>query len=615
MRASLLLLTLLSCGGKKPADDTGASDTAHSNQPPDAAFTSPEAGAVAPNTGTLRVVLQVSDDLDAPELLLLDWTENTAQFGPPDHADAHGEASFHMVAPPTGTWSLGATVTDSAGAVTGAELSFRVVTDADGDGYGAISEGGDDCDDGDDSINPGQQDTCDNGVDEDCSGEDLTCWDLSLAEADAIIRGEQRSGTLGYELCGAGDINGDGHGDIWVSEVFYSLATNDNPGVVRAFFGPFSGEMLASDADIELMGMSHADYAGVELAVGSVDGTGPLDLLTVSAYEDSADAREGTAYLVLGDSLAGGDMRLDNADAVFYSLAASGAYDRDVDLADLDGDGQDEILLAVSQATPLSPPFYDYGAVYIYPSDTRGHHMVTSAPITLYGRNNEDSGQAAASAGDVDGDGLGDVIVGAPSMGTGGGAYFLAGPITASLDLSQDSVQLTGEHQTNAGFEVAGGGDVDGDGLDDIAVAAPWFDGSLDNAGAIYLFTTVPTAGDVTQAEAILHGDVALTNAGRALDMGGDANGDGRADLLIGGKGGDGHAWLVMGPFEGTSSLRDAPLHVTGEQPGEEAGWAARFAGDLDADGSDDLLVGAPEAGSTVAEAGAAYVLFTGGLF
>ncbi len=150
-------------------------DTRPDNQPPEADFTRPDGSEVVLNTGYVRVRLEVSDDRDAPETLDLDWNDAARGAKPPSSAGSGGAAEFYLIAPVAGLWLLECTVTDLDGASTTASLEFMVWTDHDADGYVSDAEGGDDCDDDDFDVNPGAEEICDDGIDNDCVDGDAPC--------------------------------------------------------------------------------------------------------------------------------------------------------------------------------------------------------------------------------------------------------------------------------------------------------------------------------------------------------------------------------------------------------------------------------------------------------
>jgi hypothetical protein len=231
------------------------------------------------------------------------------------------------------------------------------------------------------------------------------------------------------------------------------------------------------------------------------------------------------------------------------------------------------------------------------------------------------AGLSVASAGDVDADGVGDFLIGAPyhdgAAQDAGAALLILGPVTGELGLVSADARLLGKQQDGgAGWAVAGAGDVNADGYDDILVGAPYLDTGGSEAGAALLILG-PVAGevDLSDADASLNGMASYDWTGAAVAGGGDVNGDGHADLLMGGpyvdKGGSnaGSAFLVLGPVSGELTLHDADAQLVGEDEHDGAAGALAMVGDVNGDGLADLLVGAPDRSQTGAYAGGAYLV------
>ena len=162
----------------------------------------------------------------------------------------------------------------------------------------------------------------------------------------------------------------------------------------------------------------------------------------------------------------------------------------------------------------------------------------------------EDAGSSVAGAGDVNGDGLGDLLVGAPEGGpipAGGRTYVVLGkPDDAAVDLGQVFMGVGGFAIQGAGFDdesgssVAGAGDVNADGLDDVLVGARWVNaGGLGNSGRCYVVfgkttTSLVTVSGLGGGGFYIDGQTDSDEACTAVAGLGDVNGDGRSDVAVG---------------------------------------------------------------------------------
>ncbi len=482
--------------------------------------------------------------------------------------------------------------------------------DADGDGNASTASGGDDCDDSDASVHRGGIETCD-GEDEDCDGildEGLWCGPRDLESADAVARGEGNFDQCGHALSTAGDFDGDGRPDVVVG------CTVD-PGGYTPIVGPpyvLIYTSLAFDAGFLIsvepgVGRFEGSNGLAVAPAGDTDGDG-LDDVLIASFDSGLGSVE--AVLVLGrpDPGHGGVALIEEGDATFTP-----APGRVAPAGDTDGDGLDDMLLGVDDSSSGGA-----GIVYLVRGPVAGPvDLETVAAAALVGETPGDgAGASIAGGGDVDGDGVPDLLIGAPSADAGGAdagaAYLVLGPAEGDLDLSDADARLTGEAADDqAGTALAFAGDVDGDGHADLLVGAPGYDGG---AGAAYLVLET-VYGDLSLADrsARFAGENADDRAGTAVSSAGDVDGDDLDDLLVGAPGYDGWAgaaYLLINPASGELSLSAADARLASEEDRDDAGYAVASAGDVDADGYDDVLVGAPGAGTYWP--GAAYLLLGG---
>jgi hypothetical protein len=241
------------------------------------------------------------------------------------------------------------------------------------------------------------------------------------------------------------------------------------------------------------------------------------------------------------------------------------------------------------------------------------------------------SGVSVSSAGDLNDDGLDDLIIGAPEAGAGGQSYVVFGKLdwtgTPTLDLGSldgtNGFRITSETGGFIGHSVRAAGDVNGDGISDIVVGAPTVE--IATGESYVIFGKANWAGtpefDVANLDGNngfrLIGTETRGYSGNSVSSAGDFNGDGFDDLIIGAHraGSAGNAYLVYGKanWAGTPTLDLGALDGTngfvligaGDDPNILTGHSVASAGDVNNDGFDDLIIGAPRI-----DGGRSYVVF-----
>ena len=511
--------------------------------------------------------------------------------------------------------------------------------DADEDGYGDPEDvteaceppegrvlNDEDCDDAAPNVNPGEAEVCEDGVDNDCDATDNGCapaGEVPLDGADVSLLGTFSYDNAGASVSSAGDLNGDGLGDVMVG-VPGSDAQGDGAGAVAVLLAPFEPSLSLADAQATLLGAAEGDAAGAALAnLGDVDGDGVIDLGVGAPSADTPYDSGGVAYVVLGPvsgalHLADAELRLRGGDdGLETGRALAGAGDQD-------DDGWIDLLVG---APGVSAEGEGAGAAYVVPGPLSGLGRIGALGVALYGYGEGAlAGRAVAGVGDLDGDGTPDLLIGAPGDEAGGtyagAAYVVSGPVTEAMLLSHDALALRGVASGDgAGWSVAGLGDQDEDGYADVLIGAYGADGEERDSGVAYLMCGPARAvADLSDADAVLKGTEARAYAGYQVTGPGDVNRDGAMDLAVGARGSDlgatdgGATYLLYGPVSGTHGLDDAGATFVGVSAGDLSGTAISPAGDVDGNGYADLIIGGPAADGAESSSGGAWLILGSGL-
>lgn len=505
------------------------------------------------------------------------------------------------------------------------------------------------------------------------------------------INGIDEFDWAGWSVSGIGDVNADGFDDILIGANQGDLdnaGADNNEGEAYVIFGRSVGlgsELNLSDLDggngFTLNGVTGASFTGHSVSsAGDINGDGIDDFIIAAPQADPGNRDDaGQVYVVFGnDSGFSANLNLgtlngsngfvlngitgidpseggDYGDKAGYSVSNAG---------DFNDDGFDDIMIGAPFANLPDPSFpdetiYDAGQSYIifgtnsgFPASLNLSDLNGTNGFAINGIDQSDyAGHSVSAAGDVNADGIDDVIIGAPHfVGTHTGeAYLVFGRdsgIGSSFNLSDingtNGVILNGiDEWDSAGWAVSGAGDVNDDGFDDVIIGAPGAaPNDSFNAGEAYIlfgkntaFTTeIDLSGLDGSTGFTLNGVDPWDAAGNAVSNAGDINGDGIDDLLIGapfadpngkgtldpdGKYRAGESYIVFGSDNGfDATLNLAGLNggngfaVNGIDHDDESGYAVSGAGDFNDDGFADFAIGAPKAGPGTDGEGETYLIF-----
>jgi len=480
------------------------------------------------------------------------------------------------------------------------------------------------------------------------------------------INGVAPFDTSGYSVSNAGDINGDGIGDIVIGAPGYTRDNPDattTPGTSYVVFGSQAGfpanfelSTLNGTNGFALNGVAADDLTGFSVSgAGDVNGDGKDDLIIgANGADPNGLENAGSSYVLFG-STSGFAPSIDLAtltgsngftingigegDELGSSVSGAG---------DINGDGLDDVIIGALRANPDG--LQDAGQSYVvfgsnngFPSSLNVSDLDGNNGFTIDGIAEEDeSGVSLSAAGDVNGDGIDDLIIGAygadPNGENKAGQSYVVfgstGGFAPSLNLSAldgtNGFAINGIAEGDYSSQVSAAGDINGDGIDDLIIGAYGADPKGNAfAGTSYVVFGSPeafpaslnlSALDGTNGFAI-NGIAEYDISGFSVSSAGDFNGDGIDDLIISAPGAEtsaGQSYLVFGSKEGFSaSINLSSLDgingsvLNGVNPNDFSGVSVSGAGDINGDGVDDLIIGASYAdpnGNT--NSGSSYVVF-----
>lgn len=409
---------------------------------------------------------------------------------------------------------------------------------------------------------------------------DNSNWSAQINDADAHF---------GASVSTAGDVNGDGYTDVIVGAPYYTNGQTSE-GAARLYLGSSTG--LDTNYDNHDEGNDEGARFGTSVSTaGDVNGDGYADAIVGAPYYTNDSTDEGMAFVWYGhsDGISSSrdwDAEGNTTNAWFgFSVATAG---------DVNGDGYSDILVGAPGKNATAGSAYAYYGAADSLADDAGWTKASNLE-------NAHFGHSVASAGDINADGYADIIVGGPQW-DGGQAYegiacIYVGSATGLLS-APPWCKEGDQESAYFGWSVSTAGDVNGDGYDDVIVGAPYYQYiNHDNEGTAWVYHG-SSSGLSTSPSWHKDSDQDDAQFGYAVGNAGDVNGDGYGDVIVGSpfydssETDEGGAWLYKGSAAG---LISTPIwHAYGGQEGAEFGYDVGTAGDINADGYSDVIIGAP---------------------
>lgn len=428
---------------------------------------------------------------------------------------------------------------------------------------------------------------------------------------------DQAGARVGNSVARAGDVNGDGYGDVIIGGPRYHVFFGALDGAAWILLGSAAGITgtgpATADTHLLALGEDVSGFGASVAAAGDVNDDGYDDVIVGAPGSVNGASK---AYVFLGGpsgipSFGDPDTTLTSTGGGFgTSVAGAG---------DVNGDGYDDVIVGDPSEAFI---FHGSSAGIADADSAAAATRIDSTHVT-----GDELGESVAGAGDINGDGYDDVIVASPNQ-----SWFYPNEGMAHIFLGSASGVPSGtdataharisSKQSGAGndVDVAGAGDVNNDGYDDVIIGYPYYDNGQVNEGVALLFHGSasgitwqgPGPADPGDADAVLESNEQLSGLGRTVAGAGDLNNDGYDDVVVAVQlfeSEPGDAFVLLGSHFGILQASAAQTTASLETPYAQS---VSGAGDVNGDGYDDAIVGAGYDSTGGTEAGAAFVYLGG---
>ena len=442
-------------------------------------------------------------------------------------------------------------------------------------------------------------------------------------DVDWAVESNQINSYFGFSVSSAGDVNADGASDVIISALLYSSLSSFliDEGGVFSYYGSSNYPLglqgfgqppsaTPSSADFAIIGTQNNSGLGYSVSgVGDVNGDGFDDVAVGARFFDTGIPYAGRVWIYYGSSNG-----LYNPNIWFDGDQSGSIFGGSISKGDFNNDGYSDVIIGSSGDSEVRVYYGSNSGLQLNYWKSIGTYSLSQYGISV-------------DSLDINCDGFSDLVVGFPNYGIGGGIFIYYGSSSglihssqySSIPISLASTKIIGSQSFQIGRIFSNAGDVNGDNCDELLIGFPSFQNTFQNEGAVLLFygwNNFPSPSLlISTAQWKMYGGSIGASLGSSVSSAGDVNGDGYDDIIIGAstystiKYLDGGAFafygsnlgLYMSPSQQYVDPSDSDWIAIRPRvnSGDHFGYSVSTAGDVNDDGYDDVIIGAPYYGDS----------------